>query len=453
MRPVLGSNHEGFTSPTEAEVVGHSDQAFSRPDELNISNHNSSVDLPTFSASQSVQNSSAAVPASDSGGNKAANVSRIPVVKSSSGASTVSGMRSDLGERHPSAKVSVDPGARSPVHQEDLQVQSQGGSEVHSTVFGSAAGARHTDAGMHQLSGVRNSKSHENYLESNKQDPGLQCVDIDFEDNIATSVDALHYHEQSNGVEAAERHAKSLDSSPEKQETSGKYSTAEKVLMPTFISLDEPRSRGGKDSGGRGKRPGCKSPRTADGANEEQFVMLEERGESSTDPVDTDPGFSRQEPILEACDDGVWLSIGALREALSNTSSPQHKTTTTTTVEINSHPRASTASPRTSAPAQNDPQQQQPIKPPSPTAHDQDSSHVTEESPAHDVSHHVMYDNDGGACAVTGTDHISQDERESAEPEEELADLPVDTSLGKKEMSRHAPRVSDSFAAETNKPS
>ena len=65
------------------------------------------------------------------------------------------------------------------------------------------------------VSGVRNSKSHENYLESSNVDPSMQCVDIDFEDDIATSVDVLHYQEQSAAL-CAERQSKSLDNSPER---------------------------------------------------------------------------------------------------------------------------------------------------------------------------------------------------------------------------------------------
>ena len=33
---------------------------------------------------------------------------------------------------------------------------------------------------------------------------------------------------------------------------------------------------------------------------------------------------SQKEPILEKCGDGIWLSIGALKDALSATSTPQH---------------------------------------------------------------------------------------------------------------------------------
>ncbi len=40
---------------------------------------------------------------------------------------------------------------------------------------------------------VRTSKSHENYLESNRKETPMSCIDIDFDDNKASSVDVLHY--------------------------------------------------------------------------------------------------------------------------------------------------------------------------------------------------------------------------------------------------------------------
>ena len=188
------------------------------------------------------------------------------------------------------------------------------------------------------VSGVRNSKSHENYLESSNVDPTMQCVDIDFGDDIAASVDVLHYQEQSAAL-CAERQSKSLDNSPER----GNDKHCEKILMPTFINIEEPRSIGKLKEGGRLKDMAeirqsvgepkvgyqfAKSPRDKDaevyGANYNSDVLtLESIGESSTDPEESVP-LLKQEPILDKCDDGIWLSIGALRDALSANSSPQH---------------------------------------------------------------------------------------------------------------------------------
>ena len=55
-------------------------------------------------------------------------------------------------------------------------------------------------------------------------------------------------------------------------------------------------------------------------------ITFESVGESSTDPEKTVASAQTltKEPILEKCDDGIWLSIGALKDALSATSSPQH---------------------------------------------------------------------------------------------------------------------------------
>ena len=191
------------------------------------------------------------------------------------------------------------------------------------------------------VSGVRNSKSHENYLESSNVDPSMQCVDIDFEDDIATSVDVLHYQEQSAAL-CAERQSKSLDNSPER----GSDKHSEKILMPTFINIEEPRSIGKLKEGGRlkdmaeirqsvgepkvgyhtGKSPKDKNAEV-NGANcISDVTTFESVGESSTDPEKTVASAQTltKEPILEKCDDGIWLSIGALKDALSATSSPQH---------------------------------------------------------------------------------------------------------------------------------
>ncbi len=49
----------------------------------------------------------------------------------------------------------------------------------------------HTNPNMKGM--VRTSKSHENYLESNKKEAALSCIDIDFDENKASSVDVLTY--------------------------------------------------------------------------------------------------------------------------------------------------------------------------------------------------------------------------------------------------------------------
>ena len=200
------------------------------------------------------------------------------------------------------------------------------------------------------VGGVRNSKSHENYLESSNVDPSMQCVDIDFEDDIATSVDVLHYQEQTAAL-YAERQSKSLDNSPER----GSDKHSEKILMPTFINIEEPRSIGKLKEGGRLKDMAeirqsvgepkmgyhtAKSPRDnnaeVNGANyNSDVITFESVGESSTDPEETAASTRspKKEPILEKCDDGIWLSIGALKDALSATSSPQHSSTNNDTVQ------------------------------------------------------------------------------------------------------------------------
>ncbi len=93
--------------------------------------------------------------------------------------------------------------------------------------------------------GVRTSKSHENYLESN--DNGVTMVDIDFEDNMASSVDVLNYREQSDtSLEKLQETSRSLDNSPER-----KYDKHSERMIPTFINLEEPRSITRLKDGGR----------------------------------------------------------------------------------------------------------------------------------------------------------------------------------------------------------
>ena len=104
-------------------------------------------------------------------------------------------------------------------------------------------------------SGVRNSKSHENYLECNA-DP-MTLMDIDFEDNMASSVDALHYKKSDTSLDSVGAnplftgHSRSLDNSPERRYDK----VSEKVLMPTFISLEEPKNKKNLKEGGKLKEP------------------------------------------------------------------------------------------------------------------------------------------------------------------------------------------------------
>ena len=99
--------------------------------------------------------------------------------------------------------------------------------------------------------GVRTSRSQENYFQSTAD--GMALVDIDFDESMASSVDALpySYSEKSSTsldtvsmpghVPMHDHHShemsRSLDNSPERNYE--KY--IERVHMPTFISLDEPR--------------------------------------------------------------------------------------------------------------------------------------------------------------------------------------------------------------------
>ena len=98
--------------------------------------------------------------------------------------------------------------------------------------------------------GIRGTKSQENYLECTAD--GLALVDIDFDESMASSVDALHYNKTSSTsldtvsmpghVPMHEAYtpeaSRSLDSSPERRVD--KY--GERIIMPTFINLEEPRS-------------------------------------------------------------------------------------------------------------------------------------------------------------------------------------------------------------------
>ncbi|XP_067672706.1 PH and SEC7 domain-containing protein 1-like [Haliotis asinina] len=85
---------------------------------------------------------------------------------------------------------------------------------------------------------VRTSKSHENYLESGN---AMQLVSIDIDDNMAYSLDQLAYCNDSSTASldnVSEPASRSLHNSPERKPTE---KTSERVFMPAFISLDDPK--------------------------------------------------------------------------------------------------------------------------------------------------------------------------------------------------------------------
>ena len=88
---------------------------------------------------------------------------------------------------------------------------------------------------------VRCSKSHENYLERNEV---ITFVDIDLEENMASSVDALHHGKSSSSLESLNyvqfhEQSHSEGTSPDKHL---EKAPGERKLMPTFINLEEARS-------------------------------------------------------------------------------------------------------------------------------------------------------------------------------------------------------------------
>ena len=95
------------------------------------------------------------------------------------------------------------------------------------------------------IGGVRNSKSHENYLESSNMNGGMTLVSIALDDNLASSVNVLQYEQSSAGSEDSVRledafrsvQSRSLNSSPEK-----KCDGASADKLHTFIMLDGPNS-------------------------------------------------------------------------------------------------------------------------------------------------------------------------------------------------------------------
>ena len=103
--------------------------------------------------------------------------------------------------------------------------------------------------------GVRTSKSHENYLECNAEN--VTFVDIDIDDNIASSVDALHYEKSQTSLDRFAQiqdheQSRSLDNSPEKK--FDKHTTER--LMPTFFNAEAPRSIAKLKEGGKLKELG-----------------------------------------------------------------------------------------------------------------------------------------------------------------------------------------------------
>lgn len=89
---------------------------------------------------------------------------------------------------------------------------------------------------------VRTSKSHENYLQSGN-DVMLVSIDID-DDNLAYSLDTLAYQSSGSSLEKLGDKdglvpvSRSLQSSPERKMSE----KSDRVFMPGFISLDEPRA-------------------------------------------------------------------------------------------------------------------------------------------------------------------------------------------------------------------
>ncbi len=116
---------------------------------------------------------------------------------------------------------------------------------------------------MESPSIVRSSKSHDNYLDRNEA--GLSLVDIDLEDTLASSVDALHYDKSSTSIDSLGQKqlsfetSQSVDNSPEKG-FSSRIPELRAKPMPTFISVEEPRSIAKLKEGGKlrdfSKRPG-----------------------------------------------------------------------------------------------------------------------------------------------------------------------------------------------------
>uniref|UniRef100_A0A0B7BHF0 SEC7 domain-containing protein n=1 Tax=Arion vulgaris TaxID=1028688 RepID=A0A0B7BHF0_9EUPU len=86
---------------------------------------------------------------------------------------------------------------------------------------------------------VRTSKSHENYLQAGTN---IALVNIDIEDNLAYSLDALAYHNSFDSsldnvaVESLQM-SRSLDNSPDKK--SEKNSSVEREFIPSFINLED----------------------------------------------------------------------------------------------------------------------------------------------------------------------------------------------------------------------
>lgn len=88
---------------------------------------------------------------------------------------------------------------------------------------------------------VRTSKSHENYLQAGTE---FAIVDINIDDNLAHSIDALTYHDSSdssletitNKDQQILQSPRSLQNSPERR-----VEKADKMFVPGFINLEEPR--------------------------------------------------------------------------------------------------------------------------------------------------------------------------------------------------------------------
>ncbi|XP_029636333.1 PH and SEC7 domain-containing protein isoform X1 [Octopus sinensis] len=115
--------------------------------------------------------------------------------------------------------------------------------EVKSNIVTSKSAEKIVAASRGSHSLVRTSKSHENYLQSGT-DITLVSIDID-DDNLAYSLDTLAYQSSGSSLEKLGDKdglvpvSRSLQSSPERKSSE---KSSDRVFMPGFISLDEPRA-------------------------------------------------------------------------------------------------------------------------------------------------------------------------------------------------------------------
>ncbi|XP_050394141.1 PH and SEC7 domain-containing protein [Patella vulgata] len=157
--------------------------------------------------------------------------------------------------------------------------------------------ATKTDIGL-----VRTSKSHENYLETGT---GFQIVSIDIDDdNMAYSLDTLTCHESStNSLEKVSDQtqvSKSCHSSPERKQDKKN----ERVFMPAFINIDDPKSQKnkGKEKDGREQL-----------TEESVSVSFNNSNKQSDNSVSPSINTAQQD-MNSSCREGV-LDLSALSEA------------------------------------------------------------------------------------------------------------------------------------------